>query len=190
MGLEQGDTGLRIKRGGKRRERVVPDKLQKGRFKILFCRKQEPLPFRHVLFELFLPAIKRADRDFVGFTDPLCRPEAQGVLRQDAQDEKETVVAVWDDRIRQYSVGGRMTALPADETADTKILLYGPSSDNLNQSAAVVGMDFHHALASAARACLCFRAKSGTAFLKNRFSGSFFPGKLAIDQVLPYHNSA
>ena len=51
-------------------------------------------------------------------------------------------------------------------------------------------MDAHLPPAAAARAGLGPGLEPGHALLKNDFSRPFFAGKLAIDQVLPYHNSA
>ena len=50
-------------------------------------------------------------------------------------------------------------------------------------------MDMAFAFAAAVRADLSAGAQTIHALPENRFSTSFFPDKLAIDQVLSYHNS-
>ena len=51
-------------------------------------------------------------------------------------------------------------------------------------------MDAHLSTAAAARAGLDSGSQPVHVLLKNHFFWSFFTGKLAIDQVLPYHNNA
>ena len=76
--------------------------------------------------EQALPAVEGADRDPVGFTDPLDWPEADGVLRQDTQDKEKTVPAIGNDGIRKDGVCCGASALQADEAADAEVFFYRP----------------------------------------------------------------
>jgi hypothetical protein len=92
------------KGGGKRREGRFPDKGQEGGFQVCFRGGQKALPFGTVVMEQALPAVESSDRDPVHFTDPFDRPETDGVLRQNTQDEKEAVAAVRDNRVGKHSM--------------------------------------------------------------------------------------
>lgn len=138
----------------------------------------------------FLPPEESLEGDIKGLADPLYRPETEGVLGQNAKDEEQAVPAVRDDRIREHSVSGRTPALPADQTADTEADLYGPATDEFDQGPVIVGVNAHLSCAPTERTDLRAGPEVIHTSLKNRFSGSFFPDKLAIDQILSYHNSA
>ena len=112
------------------------------------------------------------------------------MLGQDAEDEEQAVPAVGDDGIREYGVRGRLLTLMADQAADAKAGLYGPAINEFDQRAVIVAVDTHLSAAPAVRTDLGFGAKVVCTLLKNGFSGTFFTNKLAIDQVLSYHNSA
>ena len=143
-----------------------------------------------MLLKELLPPEEGLERDIKDLADPLYRPKPEGVLGQDAEDEEQAVPAVRDDGIREHSVRGRTFALPADQAADTQADLHRPAVDEFDQGSFIVGMDMHLSPAPAERTSLVSGPEMIHTSLKNRFSGSFFSNKLAIDQVLSYHNSA
>ena len=85
---------------------------------------------------------------------------------------------------------GRTLALTADQTADTQAGLHGSAIDEFDQGPIIVGVDAHFASAPTARTDFASRAEVIHTTLKNGFFGSFFTNKLAIDQILSYHNIA
>ena len=109
---------------------------------------------------------------------------------QHTENEEQAVSAVGDDGIRQYSMSGWISALMADQAADTQAVSGRFSINEVYQSTVIVGVNAKLTFAATERTGRGLRAKTVHTFLKNRFSGSFFPDKLAIDQVLSYHNSA
>ena len=138
----------------------------------------------------FMPPEERLEGDIKDLTDPFYRPEMESVLGQDAENQEQTVPAVRDDGIREHSVSGRTLTLPADQTTDTQADLYGLATDEFDQGPVIEGVNTHLSNAPAERTDLKSRPEMIHASLKNRFSGTFFTNKLAINQVLSYHNSA
>ena len=143
-----------------------------------------------MLLKEVLPTEEGLKGDVKELTDPFYRPETEGMLGQYAENEEQAVSAVRNDGIRKYGVGGRPPALAADQAADTKADLHRPAINEFDQGAVVVAVVTHLTLASAARTDLSSRSEMIHTTLKDRFSGSFFTDKLAIDQVFSYHNSA
>ena len=111
------------------------------------------------------------------------------MLSQDPEDKEEAVPAIGNDGIRQYSMCGRMLTVAANEAENAKAGLHWSPTNKINQSTAIVSMDTAFTLAAAVRADLSVGAQTIHALPKNRFCTSFFTDKLAIDQVLSYHNS-
>ena len=143
-----------------------------------------------MLFKELLPPEGGLQGNVKDLADFLCRAESESVFRQDAENKKQAVPAEGDKRIREHRVSGRTLAPPADQAADTQAGLHGSAIDEFDQGPVIVGMDAHLSLAPAVRTGLGSRPQMSHTTLKNRFCGSFFTNKLAIDQVLSYHNSA
>ena len=151
MGLEERESGQAEEGKGKCAERVLPDELQYGCLKIGLHGREETLPFPAVLFKEFLPPEEGLEGDIEDLTDPLYRPEPEGMLGQDAKDKEQAVSGVRDDWIRKHSVRGRAFTLPADQTADTQADLHRPAIDEFDQGTVIVGVDAHLSPAPAER---------------------------------------
>lgn len=96
-----------------------------------------------MLFKELLPPEEGLKGDIKDFTDPLCRPQTEGMLGQDAEDEEQAVPAVRDDGIREDGVSGRAFTLSADQAADTQADLDRPAINEFNQGSVIVGVDAH-----------------------------------------------
>lgn len=112
------------------------------------------------------------------------------MLRQNPEDEEEAVSAVRDDGIRQDGMGGGRLAPIADQAADTDIDRFRMPFNEIDQGSAIVSVDAQLAFAPTIRTSLRLWPETVHAVLKNDFSGSFFPDKLAINLVLSYHSHA
>lgn len=190
MGLQKGEAGQTEEVRGKIAERIEPDEFEDGSLKRGLHGCKEPLPLPPMLFKELLPAEEGLQGNVKHLADSLDRADPEGVLSQDAEDKEQAVPAVGDDRIREHSVRGRTLTPAADQATDTQTDLHRPPIDEFDQGSAIVAVDTHLTSASTARTGFGSRAEMIHTTLKNGFSGSFFTNKLAIDQVLSYHNSA
>lgn len=190
MGLQKGEAGQAKEGRGKIAERIGSDEFEDGSLQIGLHGCKEPLPFPPMFFKELLPPEEGLQGNIKDFADSLDRAEPEGVLSQDAEDKEQAVPAVGDNGIREHSVRGRMLTPAADQAADAQTDLHRPSIDEFNQGPAIIAVDPHLASASTARTDFVSGLKMIHTTLKNGFSGSFFTDKLAIDQVLSYHNSA
>ena len=98
--------------------------------------------------------------------------------------------AVRNDGIWQNGMSRLRAAMAAGQAADTQAYLQRMTIDKLDQGAVIISVDMKITLLPAVRASLCTWLKMLHVVIKNRFSGSFFPDKLAINQVLSYHGNA
>ena len=143
-----------------------------------------------MLFKELLPAEEGLEGDIKGFADLLHGTQPEGVFCQDTEDKEQAVPAVRDNGIREDCVCRWTLALSTGQAAYAETDLHRPAIDEFDQGAVIVGVDPHLAPATAVRTDLGFRPEMIHTTPENRFPGSFFPDKLAIDQVLSYHNSA
>lgn len=106
------------------------------------------------------------------------------------ENKEQAVPTVRDDGIRQNGMGGSGAALIASQTADAQTELHWMPINKLNQGSVIVSMDMHLTPANAIRTSLSRCLQILHIVVKNRFTGSFFSDKLAINRVFSYHNNA
>ena len=139
-----------------------------------------------MLIKDLLPSVESFDRYLEDVTDFLNGLEVEGMHGKNSEDEAQTVAAVGNDRIREYRM--RMTTPGTDQAGDRQAYVFTLAINKIRQKTVIAGISAETSPASTTRTNLQSRVQFIHAFLKNRLPGSFFLKKLAIDQILSYHN--
>ncbi len=107
------------------------------------------------------------------------------MLRQNTKDEKEAVLFIRNDRIKEDSMGGTAGADDPQysDPGDDRLPIY-----EVDQVTVIISMDMAVSLTLTVRAGLLFGVEKRHVFAQQKFSRPFFTNKLAIDQILSYHN--
>jgi len=90
-------------------------------------------------------------------TEPFDGRKTQEIFRQDAEDEKEAVRGVRDDKVREDGMG---MAAGTDKAQDAEAVPDGLSANEINQGTVIIGMDGAGTLCPTAGAGLQFRAET------------------------------
>ena len=133
------------------------------------------------------PAVQDGMRDRIGIIDLLYRHRVGIVQPQYVQDERQGILSVRDECIRQ---DGMSVAAAAAYPGDPEPVVYWLSVLNLHHATLIVGKD--PALTFCTAVGTTFQSRIETphvVFIVLR-DGNIQKKELAIDQVLPYHNSA
>ncbi len=151
MGLEEGDSKTPDKSGGKTGIAGHCKKaLQERKAGSLQGREQA-----HPLFFLPPEQGKPAVKLFLGNEEALTESfhgnRAQEILRKDAEDEEKAVGGIREEEVREDGMG---MAAGTDKAQDAEAVPDRPASHEINQGAAIIGMDGAGALRPAAGAGL------------------------------------
>lgn len=123
-------------------------------------------PFLFLRMEKLQPALQLGKGDGEAFTELLHGREAQEILRQDAEKEEQAVAGVWDDEVREDGMG--MSA-GTDQAQDAEAVTDGGTVYEINQGAAIVGVDAAGSLCPTTGAGLKFRVEP----IHERFKQNF-----------------
>ena len=133
------------------------------------------------------PAVQDRMCDCIGIVDLLYCHRVGIIQTQYVQDERQGILSVRDKRIRQ---NGMSVAAAAAYPGDPEPVVYRPSVLDLHHATLIVGKD--PALTFCTAVGTTFQSRIETphvVFIVLR-DGNIQKKELAIDQVLPYHNSA
>lgn len=148
---------------------------------------RESLPYGAVAFEELLPVVECRFGNDKDLTDSFYGTDMERMLCQGTKDKEQAVAAVRDDRVRQNSMC--TAALTADDPENAETDLLRMSINEFDEGAVVISVNAAPACTSADWASFQSRNEMIQTVIKDVFSGSLFPDKLAIDQVLSYHSS-
>ena len=109
------------------------------------------------------------------------------VQNQHVQDEREGILSVRDERVRQ---DGMSVSAAAAHPGDPEPVVYRPAVLDLHHAALIVGKDPALALCTAVGTTFQSRIETPHVVFIVFRDGNIQKKELAIDQVLPYHNSA
>ncbi|HBA49024.1 MAG TPA: hypothetical protein DCZ91_14745 [Lachnospiraceae bacterium] len=154
MGLEEGPGKTADKGGGKIRiSRLGGQGLQEGKARGFHGGKHAE-PFLLLYPEELQPPVQLVKGDGEACAEPFHSGKVQEILRQDTEEEEQTVTGVGDDEIREDGVG---MAAGADETHDAEAVPDRDAVHEVHQGTVIVGMDPAGAFRATAGTGLKFR---------------------------------
>jgi len=148
--------------------------------------RKSPLPFPTVLFEELFPSMKCGDADVKDFADLFRGHAVQEMFCKHPENKEEAVLFIRDDRIEQDGVS--CLAGLAEDAQHSDLRYNGMSVHKVDEIPFVVGKDTAPSLGFTIRAGFRFRPKGNHVLVKEYLSGFNHADKVAIDQVLSYHD--
>ena len=133
------------------------------------------------------PAVQDGMGDRIDIINLLDRHGMGIVQAQDVKDERHGILPVGDEGIRQDGMG---MAAAAPYPGDPYPIVYRPAILNLHHATFIVSKDPALALCAAVRTTFQRGIETPHVVFVMLRNGDIQKKELAIDQILPYHNSA
>ena len=133
------------------------------------------------------PAVQDRMCNCIGIVDLLYRHRVGIIQSQYVQDERQGILSVRDKRIRQ---DGMSVAAAAAYPGNPKSIVNRPAVLDLHHATLIVGKDPALTFCTAVGTTFQSRIETPHIVFIVLWDGNIQKKELAIDQVLPYHNSA